>query len=660
MTVGSSCSTITTVYEEEEESSEESGREYKPCTISDNENKKDRDEADEDRDSVSSSTSSVPDEDIDFSLVYALHTFVATLDGQTSVVKGDSMTLLDDTNSYWWLIRPLKTMEVGYIPAENIETPFERLARLNKHRNVEATLPAHLTENLKARQKITFGKKVKLSKELNCQLEVIWIDEEEGFGSPTYEHWTENMSDRSLAEQVSTENESEKVAESKSPIVNPYFNKSIEVKKDEVAKESKREEISKNNKRSFSPQKPPTGLKRLFSIGNKREKLFEEGNQQFHVLRIFAESISVGTMFATVAVTPETSADELLRLVLDKLHIPLLIDASSEHNGIEYYLTVKSMDGDELVLLPQDRPLEIFHSLSDHLTTPMPSMTYIRKLSIEQPTIKVTRVGVSKARQRAKAHFGEDSVIRFAIHKRIKRTVDGKTCIKIAYYCKEDQTQTEGGRKSNLLRKEAIPKGSKKERIDKLVGVHTSISISELVAISLEKFHLDPTENKLYYIALSINNAAEKILSENKILVEILNDINLVPKGSAEKVFVLRKRPCGSSSVIHQSMNQSGSFERHTLSNTDYVLRKLDEAIQSLELDTGKVRECTDLIKKTQMQSNKSSECDVGEYAKDQKMLQPRSTSLKSVGDVFDTLNNSFLSNMDDLELELHRIATSS
>ncbi|KAK6981226.1 heat shock protein [Favolaschia claudopus] len=44
---------------------------------------------------------------------------------------------MDDSNSYWWLVRVLKTQEVGYIPAENIETPFERLARLNKHRNVD-------------------------------------------------------------------------------------------------------------------------------------------------------------------------------------------------------------------------------------------------------------------------------------------------------------------------------------------------------------------------------------------------------------------------------------------------------------------------------------------------------------------------------------------
>jgi hypothetical protein len=61
------------------------------------------------------------------------------VEGQANVVKGDSLFLMDDSNSYWWLVRVLKTQEVGYIPAENIETPFERLARLNKHRNVDVS-----------------------------------------------------------------------------------------------------------------------------------------------------------------------------------------------------------------------------------------------------------------------------------------------------------------------------------------------------------------------------------------------------------------------------------------------------------------------------------------------------------------------------------------
>lgn len=67
---------------------------------------------------------SIPDEDINFDLVYALHTFTATVEGQASVVRGDALTLLDDSNSYWWLVKVLKTAEVGYIPAENIEVNY--------------------------------------------------------------------------------------------------------------------------------------------------------------------------------------------------------------------------------------------------------------------------------------------------------------------------------------------------------------------------------------------------------------------------------------------------------------------------------------------------------------------------------------------------------
>eukprot|EP00842_Homolaphlyctis_polyrhiza_P005541 jgi/Hompol1/5989/HPOL_000154-RA len=50
--------------------------------------------------------------DIDDELVYALHTFVATLEGQVCVLKGDSLELLDDSNSYWWLVKTIKTSEV--------------------------------------------------------------------------------------------------------------------------------------------------------------------------------------------------------------------------------------------------------------------------------------------------------------------------------------------------------------------------------------------------------------------------------------------------------------------------------------------------------------------------------------------------------------------
>ncbi|KAF5384636.1 hypothetical protein D9757_007468 [Collybiopsis confluens] len=104
--------------------------------LEDDSDGEDREEYLDDVDDGSSSLS-IPNESIDFDLVYSLHSFAATVEGQANVVKGDSLFLMDDSNSYWWLVRVLKTQEVGYIPAENIETPFERLARLNKHRNVD-------------------------------------------------------------------------------------------------------------------------------------------------------------------------------------------------------------------------------------------------------------------------------------------------------------------------------------------------------------------------------------------------------------------------------------------------------------------------------------------------------------------------------------------
>lgn len=52
-------------------------------------------------------------EDIDFEFVYALHTFVATVEGQANAAKGDTMVLLDDSNSYWWLVRVVKDSSIG-------------------------------------------------------------------------------------------------------------------------------------------------------------------------------------------------------------------------------------------------------------------------------------------------------------------------------------------------------------------------------------------------------------------------------------------------------------------------------------------------------------------------------------------------------------------
>lgn len=61
-------------------------------------------------------------EDIDFEFVYALHTFVATVEGQANATKGDTMVLLDDSNSYWWLVRVVKDSSIGKLRPGSYES----------------------------------------------------------------------------------------------------------------------------------------------------------------------------------------------------------------------------------------------------------------------------------------------------------------------------------------------------------------------------------------------------------------------------------------------------------------------------------------------------------------------------------------------------------
>lgn len=157
----------------------------------------------EDEDDTGSELS-IPDPNIDFDLVYALHTFAATVEGQASVVRGDALTLLDDSNSYWWLVKVLKTAEVGYIPAENIETPYERLARLNSHRNIELTrrdiqdaFPAPPSNNKTKNGKAKKNKRVTLAKGVQFQSQIIYggasSDSEDDTFEAAFEQWDERM-----------------------------------------------------------------------------------------------------------------------------------------------------------------------------------------------------------------------------------------------------------------------------------------------------------------------------------------------------------------------------------------------------------------------------------------------------------------------------------
>lgn len=80
-------------------------------------------------------------EDIDFEFVYALHNFVATVDGQANAAKGDTMVLLDDSNSYWWLVRVVKDGSIGRFDGCDhlilVTDPQARVSTSGTHRNTD-------------------------------------------------------------------------------------------------------------------------------------------------------------------------------------------------------------------------------------------------------------------------------------------------------------------------------------------------------------------------------------------------------------------------------------------------------------------------------------------------------------------------------------------
>ena len=65
--------------------------------------------------SVNSTTDPTPEKD---KILYCSQTFVARLEGQVTVFEEEPVLLLDDSHPFWWLIRLVKTGEVGFIPGE--------------------------------------------------------------------------------------------------------------------------------------------------------------------------------------------------------------------------------------------------------------------------------------------------------------------------------------------------------------------------------------------------------------------------------------------------------------------------------------------------------------------------------------------------------------
>lgn len=105
-------------------------------------------------------------------------------------------------------------------------------------------------------------------------------------------------------------------------------------------------------------------------------------------------------------------------------------------------------------------------------------------------------------------------------------------------------------------------------------------------------------------------------------MTDIFNDPSWIPKGTIEKFFVLRKNhfvpstsqsepisPTDSNrrSVVRKLLKQQDNSGKSSLSNTDNVIKRLDEAIQSLENDKNKMAKNEDFTRRAPVRSNSLS-----------------------------------------------------
>ena len=78
---------------------------------------------------------SSPPRELDPTKLYALFDFNGPDPSHLPLLKNDSVLLLNDSDSYWWLVRRVDDSRIGFAPAEILETYSERLARLNCWKN---------------------------------------------------------------------------------------------------------------------------------------------------------------------------------------------------------------------------------------------------------------------------------------------------------------------------------------------------------------------------------------------------------------------------------------------------------------------------------------------------------------------------------------------
>jgi hypothetical protein len=201
----------------------------------------------------------------------------------------------------------LSTAEIGYIPAENIETPFEKLARLNRHRNVDVTN----VQNDDIRSIPAKKKTVKIQ---------------------FAEYHTEIYADGDESEKDDVVTEYEMQAhiqpKKKQSFLGKFF-KPKSKKEPKPQQEPQPELLPKGSIESITSERTVDTVQSHSAIINAMTPI--------NVLRIYPGNITLNTMFKSVSYDKDTIISSLILHSLKKFRVTNL-------DTEQYYMTVTPVD----------------------------------------------------------------------------------------------------------------------------------------------------------------------------------------------------------------------------------------------------------------------------------------------------------------------------
>ncbi|CCH44448.1 Bud site selection protein [Wickerhamomyces ciferrii] len=145
-----------------------------------------------------------PPKDLDPGKLYALYEFSGDDPSHCELDPDDAVILLNDQDSYWWLVKKEFDGKIGFAPAECLETYHERLARLNcwKNENLEKNSKSSLEFSSSS---LNFNKNnsLNVSKSVSFSEDVLITDENYNKNEETDNEREEDYEDLYEEEQES-------------------------------------------------------------------------------------------------------------------------------------------------------------------------------------------------------------------------------------------------------------------------------------------------------------------------------------------------------------------------------------------------------------------------------------------------------------------------